>query len=187
MTMNDPLLRTDSYAKIFLYNTHETVACVPRHTIRMRDKVRPDKLREAVEQALLRFPHMMLTAEPTETAFRYRRNVQPAVVLPFDGVSTRYTIGSKDTNGYLFLVGYHDKTIYMEYQHSISDGRGFEEFIRCVLFQYLKNCGCLRRAQTATSSWQTVNFRRMASGKNRRLFMPPRYSGALTAPRSSPR
>ena len=78
MTMNDPLLRTDSYAKIFLYNTHETVACVPRHTIRMRDKVRPDKLREAVEQALLRFPHMMLTAEPTETAFRYRRNVQPA-------------------------------------------------------------------------------------------------------------
>ena len=107
----------------------------------MRDKVRPDKLREAVEQALLRFPHMMLTAEPTETAFRYRRNVQPAVVLPFDGVSTRYTIGSKDTNGYLFLVGYHDKTIYMEYQHSISDGRGFEEFIRCVLFQYLKNCG----------------------------------------------
>ena len=29
MTMNDPLLRTDSYAKIFLYNTHETVACVP--------------------------------------------------------------------------------------------------------------------------------------------------------------
>lgn len=38
MTMNDPLLRTDSYAKIFLYNTHETVACVPRHTIRMRVK-----------------------------------------------------------------------------------------------------------------------------------------------------
>ena len=68
MTMNDTLLRTDSYAKIFLYNTHETVACVPRHTIRMRDKVRPDKLREAVEQALLRFPHMMLTAEPTEPA-----------------------------------------------------------------------------------------------------------------------
>ena len=73
MTMNDPLLRTDSYAKIFLYNTHETVACVPRHTIRMRDKVRPDKLREAVEQALLRFPHMMLTAEPTETALPPKR------------------------------------------------------------------------------------------------------------------
>lgn len=140
--MNDPRLRTDSYAKIFLYNTHETVACVPRHTIRMKDRVRPEKLREAVEQALLRFPHMMMSVERTETGFRYRTNVRPAVVLPFDGVSTRYTIGSADTNGYLFLVGYHENTIYMEYQHSISDGRGFEEFIRCVLFQYLKNCGC---------------------------------------------
>ena len=108
---------------------------------------------KAVEQALLRFPHMMLTAEPTETAFRYRRNVQPAVVLPFDGVSTRYTIGSKDTNGYLFLVGYHDKTIYMEYQHSISDGRGFEEFIRCVLFQYLKTAVSRLRMTALCAAW----------------------------------
>ena len=61
-----------------------------------------DKLREAIERALLRFPHMMRAAEPTETAFRYRRNVQPAVVLPFDSVSTPYTIGSKDTNGCRF-------------------------------------------------------------------------------------
>ena len=132
-----PLLRTDSYAKIFLYNTHETVACVPRHTIRMRDKVKPDKLQQAVEEALLRFPHMVLGVEATDTAFRYRANVLPPVVLPFDGVEKRYTIGSKDTHGYMFLVGYDDKTITMEYQHSISDGRGFEEFIRCVIFQYL--------------------------------------------------
>lgn len=137
-----PLLRTDSYAKIFLYNTNETVACVPRHIIRMRDKVDPDKLQQAVEQALLRFPHMVLGVEATDTQFVYRRNVLPPVVLPFDGVEKRYTIGSPDTHGYLFLVGYEGNTITMEYQHSISDGRGFEEFIRCVLFQYLQLCGC---------------------------------------------
>ena len=137
-----PLLRTDSYAKIFLYNTNETVACVPRHIIRMRDKVDPDKLQQAVEQALLRFPHMVLGVEATDTQFVYRRNVLPPVVLPFDGVEKRYTIGSPDTRGYLFLVGYEGNTITMEYQHSISDGRGFEEFIRCVLFQYLQLCGC---------------------------------------------
>lgn len=136
-----PLLRTDSYGKIFLYNTHETVACVPRHTIRLREPVRPHKLQEAVEQALLRFPHMILGVEATETGFRYRPNVLPPVVLPFDGVEKRYTIGSPDTHGYLFLVGYEGNTITMEYQHSISDGRGFEEFIRCVLFQYLSLCG----------------------------------------------
>lgn len=141
MLRDYPLLRTDSYAKIFLYNTHETVACVPRHTIRLRDKVQPDKLQQAVEQALLRFPHMMLGIEATDTAFRYRQNVLPPVILPFDGAEKRYTIGSKDTNGHLFLVGCQNNTITMEYQHSISDGRGFEEFIRCVLFQYLTLCG----------------------------------------------
>lgn len=141
MLTDFPLLRTDRYAKIFLYNTHETVACVPRHIIRMRDKVKPDKLQQAVSEALLRFPHMMLGVEATDISFRYRQNVMPAVVLPFDGVEKRYTIGSKDTNGYMFLVGYEGNTITMEYQHSVSDGRGFEEFIRCVLFQYLTACG----------------------------------------------
>ena len=77
----------------------------------------------------------------SDTCFRYRTNVLPPVVLPFDGVEKRYTIGSPDTHGYLFLVGYEGNTITMEYQHSISDGRGFEEFIRCVIFQYLTLCG----------------------------------------------
>nr|WP_297172100.1 hypothetical protein [uncultured Agathobaculum sp.] len=136
-----PLLRTDSYAKIFLYNTHETVACVPRHTITLRERVKPDVLQRAAQAALLRFPHMMLRVEATDTAFRYRQNTLPPVVLPFDGVEKRYAIGSKDTHGYMFLVGYQENTITMEYQHSISDGRGFEEFIRCVIFQYLTLCG----------------------------------------------
>ncbi len=142
VTLTDhPLLRTDSYGKIFLYTTQEDVACVPRHRIRMSEPVRPACLLEAVKTALLRFPHMMLGIAATETQYRYRLLVEEPVVLPFDGVTQRYTIGSADTHGYLFLVGYHEDTIFMEYQHSISDGRGFEEFIRCVLFHYLKACG----------------------------------------------
>lgn len=136
-----PVLRTDKYAKIFLYNTHETVACVPRHVIQMSERVKPDLLQEAVSQTLLRFPHMMLGIEPRGNQFTYYRNVRPVPVLPFDGVQKRYTIGSKDTNGHLFLVGYEKDRIILEYQHSISDGRGFEEFIKCVLLTYLKLCG----------------------------------------------
>ena len=139
--LNHPLLRTDSYGKIFLYNTHEICACVPRHRIRMSEPVNPTHLLDAVKDALLRFPYLMVGIEATKTQYVYRLLVGDPVVLPFDGETTRYTIGSKDTNGYLFLVGYHDDEIFMEYQHSISDGRGFEEFIRCVLFNYLRRCG----------------------------------------------
>lgn len=142
VTLKDhPLLRTDSYGKIFLYTTQEDVACVPRHRIRMSEPVRPACLLSAVKTSLLRFPHMMLGIAATDTQYKYRLLVEEPVVLPFDGITQRYTIGSADTHGYMFLVGYHEDTIFMEYQHSISDGRGFEEFIRCVIFHYLKECG----------------------------------------------
>ncbi|MBS6545910.1 MAG: hypothetical protein KH319_00850 [Butyricicoccus pullicaecorum] len=139
--LHHPLLRTDSYGKIFLYNTHEICACVPRHRIQMSEPVNPTHLLQAVKDALLRFPYLMVGIEATRTQYVYRLLTQDPVVLPFDGHTTRYTIGSQDTNGYLFLVGYHGNEIFMEYQHSISDGRGFEEFIRCVLFNYLRHCG----------------------------------------------
>ena len=123
--LHHPLLRTDSYGKIFLYNTHEICACVPRHRIQMSEPVNPTHLLQAVKDALLRFPYLMVGIEATRTQYVYRLLTQDPVVLPFDGHTTRYTIGSQDTNGYLFLVGYHGNEIFMEYQHSISDGRGF--------------------------------------------------------------
>ena len=42
-----PLLRTDSYGKIFLYCTHTDCACVPRHRIRLSEPVKPDLLLQA--------------------------------------------------------------------------------------------------------------------------------------------
>ena len=74
MLKDYPLLRTDSYAKIFLYNTHETVACVPRHIIRMRDKVRPDKLQQAVEriqQETRRYAKRQLTWFRRDERYRF--------------------------------------------------------------------------------------------------------------------
>lgn len=136
-----PLLQTDRYGKIFLYTTQNDAACVPRHTIQMSEPVRPQQLQRAVKAALMRFPHMTVGIRPTPTSYEYHMVGEEPVVLPFDNARFRYTIGSSDTNGYMFLVGYQGNNIYMEYQHSISDGRGFEEFIRCVLFQYLVLCG----------------------------------------------
>ena len=52
-----------------------------------------------------------------------------------------YYIGSDDTNGYLFLCGYKGSTIYLDYQHCISDGRGFDQFMRTILYYYLKGMG----------------------------------------------
>ena len=134
------LLDVDSYGCLFMYATHRDLTTAPRHIIRLTEDVRPEELREAVKIALLRFPQMGLGLTRGEKSYRYRLLDKPPVVLPFEDRSPYY-MGSADTNGYLFTCGYKGKTIYMEYQHCMSDGRGFNELIKCVLYYYFKLCG----------------------------------------------
>ena len=126
------ILQADSYGPVFMYATHRELACAPRHIIRMTEQVNPELLQQAAQRALERFPQMRVGLSRDDDAYRYYFNPLPPVVLPFSDVSPYY-IGSKDNNGYLFTLGWKDKTIYMEYQHSLCDGHGFDQFIRAML------------------------------------------------------
>lgn len=181
----NPLTMTDSYGKIFLYNNESSVACVPRHKIRMSEQVDPDCLLRAVRIALLRFPHMCIGLEKTETSLRCFVNGEDPVVLPFDptGANYRYAIGSEDTHHYLFLVGYQENYIYMEYQHSICDGRGFEEFIRTVLFLYLQECGKPVKNDGTVRALDTMYTREESEDAFRALQeMTPKADGIYRKP-----
>ncbi len=134
------ILQADSYGPTFMYATHRDLATAPRHIIRLTEAVNPDLLQKATELALIRFPQMRVGLTRGEKDYHYYFNDLPPVVLPFSDISPYY-MGSDDNNGYVFTVGYNDRTIYMEYQHSISDGHGFEMFIRSVLYEYLTLCG----------------------------------------------
>lgn len=136
-TCCDPLLEVDSYSNIFMYSTDRHAACVPRHIVRMTEPVQPILLQQAVEKTLVRFPQMALGFAKTETQYVYRRLTKKPCVLPLDGFRQRYKIGTSDTNGYLFLTGYHKNTILFEYQHTMCDGHGFDIFIRSILYRYL--------------------------------------------------
>ena len=149
------LLDVDSYGCIFMYATNQDLTTAPRHIIRMTEPVDAELLREALKITLLRFPQMGLGLVRGEKQYQYRLLDKPPVVLPFENHLSPYYIGSEDTNGYLFCCGYHEDTIILEYQHCTSDGRGFNEFIKCVLFYYLKlrgyaieNDGSVRTLET---------------------------------------
>ena len=134
------ILDADRYGPIFMYATHRDLACAPRHIIRMTEPVDPILLQQAAELALIRFPQMRVGLSRDEDAYHYYFIERPPVVLPFSDIS-EYYMGSEDNNGYLFTIGWNKKTIYMEYQHSLCDGHGFDQFIRSVLFEYLRLCG----------------------------------------------
>ena len=148
------LLDVDRYGSIFFFFSNCDLTTAPRHIIRMTEPVDPELLKEALKITLLRFPQMGLGLKRGEKQYQYRLLDKPPVVLPFEDISPYY-IGSDDTNGYLFCCGYKENTIYLEYQHCTSDGRGFNEFIKCVLFYYLKlrgyaieNDGSIRTLET---------------------------------------
>ena len=127
----DALLNVDSYGAIFMYATHKDLTTAPRHIVRMTEPVDPRVLLAAVRTALDRYPQFGLGLVRGETQYSYRILTKPPVVLEMNDISPYY-IGSDDTNGYLFLCGYKGNTIYLEYQHCTSDGRGFDEFIRTI-------------------------------------------------------
>lgn len=138
---NDPILNVDTYGNIFMYATHRDLTTSPRHIIRMSEPVQPELLQEALELALIRFPQMAVGLTRGDSAYSYHYLDKPPVVLPFENHLSPYWMGSEDTNGYLFLCGYIRNTIILEYHHCTCDGHGFDEFIRCVLFEYLTLCG----------------------------------------------
>lgn len=137
----DPVLNVDTYGNIFMYATHRDLTTSPRHIIRMSEPVRPDLLQKALELALIRFPQMAVGLTRGSSSYSYCYLDKPPVVLPFENHISPYWMGSEDTNGYLFTCGYNRNTIFMEYQHCTCDGHGFDQFIRCVLFEYLTLCG----------------------------------------------
>lgn len=136
----DSLLKIDSYGCIFMYATHKDLTTAPRHIIRMSEPVEPRILLAALRMAYERYPQFALGLVRGEKEYSYRRLTKPPVVLEMEDRSPYY-IGSDDTNGYLVLSGYKDNTIYLEYQHCTADGRGFDQFIRTVLYYYLKQKG----------------------------------------------
>ena len=140
-TCKHPILNVDTYGNIFMYATHRDLTTSPRHIIRMAEPVQPELLQQALELALIRFPQMAVGLTRGKHSYSYRYIDKPPVVLPFKNHISPYWIGSADNNGYLFVCGYCRNTIILEYQHCISDGRGFDAFIRSVLFEYLTLCG----------------------------------------------
>lgn len=136
----EDLLRVDSYGCLFMYATHKDLTTTPRHIIRMTEPVDPRVLLAAVRTSLDRYPQFALGLTRGQARYTYHVLDKPPVVLEMDDRSPYY-IGSDDTNGYLFLCGYRENTIYLEYQHCTSDGRGFDQFIRTILYYYLKGMG----------------------------------------------
>lgn len=70
----------------------------------------------------------------------YRRLTSPARAYG-DVTGRRWRLGTDETNGRLYRVTYDGPRITVSLHHGLTDGRGAFEYLKTLLYYYLKACG----------------------------------------------
>lgn len=107
---------------------------------RLKDKVAPDALKKAVSMALSRnwAYRTSFSFTPEGLVDFYDNDAEPPVFFD-DG--RYYSMGSTETNGYLFVILYDENRITMRTFHAVTDGKGQGMFFQAVIYNYFSLIG----------------------------------------------
>lgn len=105
--------------------------------IRMKDKVRGDFLRRALEKAVERYPYLKSKLVEKDGDFYIADN---PLSIAFSKTDKYRALGSMAVNYHLIDVTYIDNKICVSFHHALCDGKGIMPFIQTLLYYYC----CLR-------------------------------------------
>lgn len=129
--------RLDNAAKIFPSSSRKTDTSVFRFYCELREDVERGFLQEAVLSAIRQFPHFQSVMR--KGAFWYyleQSDLVPTVVEEQGPVCSRIYEGDNST--LLFEVSYRENRINLEIYHALSDGTGALQFLKTIVYYYLK-------------------------------------------------
>ncbi|MBE0674477.1 MAG: hypothetical protein IH591_07440 [Bacteroidales bacterium] len=136
--------RLDNAAKIYPAVIGGDFTAVFRISVTLQENIIYSALADAIPLVSQRFPYFNVTL--SHGLFWYyleKVGNHPRLHADENEICTAFPIGSKKEVMYRILV--RDKTISVEFVHIITDGGGALEFLKTLLFQYLKNCGKIDR------------------------------------------
>ena len=134
--------------RFYLTWAGEEMSWTVRMTLKMRDSVDGDLLRQAVEQARQRYPYYQVKLDVKKDDagteyFVYEDNSEPWVVS--EGEMPVQLIGP-ESNHHLLAFCYWDDCIAIDFFHCLTDGTGAYNILRTLLYEY-----CNRRYDVALS------------------------------------
>ena len=103
------------------------------YEVSMKDKIRGDLLRRALEKAMKRYPYLTSKLVEKNGDFYIADNLLPVAFAKTDKFRA---LGSIEVNYQLVDVTYKDKKICVAFHHALCDGRGIMPFIRTLLYYY---------------------------------------------------
>ncbi len=134
-----PMLMTDDKQNIF------------RITYAMDSDVDKATLEKAVEIAFDRFPSFKVKLEKGVFWYYFDKNERKFRVKELDDIGLK-KINFTKNNDYCFRISYYKKLIVADFFHVLCDGTGGSEFLKCIIYYYLKlqNVDIINEGQVLT-------------------------------------
>jgi len=129
--------KLDNAAKIYPAFASKKDPATFRLAAVLHEEVHYKRLQEALNETLPMFPSMAVTLRQGLFWYYLDENPKMPMVEKESKMPCTY-INLKKSNGYLFQVYYYKKRISIECFHALTDGYGAMEFLKALLYNYLK-------------------------------------------------
>ena len=129
--------KLDNVAKLYALVSSSKATNVFRLSVKMKESVQPEFLLEAVKAALVEMPSFNVRLRSGFFWYYFDMNLQKPRIrkeytYPCSKI-TRFT-----NNNYLFSLTYYEKMIHLEVFHALADGSGATQFLKVILYHYVK-------------------------------------------------
>ncbi|MCI8383653.1 MAG: hypothetical protein HFJ33_02115 [Clostridia bacterium] len=129
--------RLDNSAKIFPISTGKKYSTVFRLSAVLKEKVEPEILEEAVNQALEKYQSFKVRMKPGVFWYYLEHNTKTPNVEQECDYPCKY-IESRKNHNYLFKVTYFQNKINIDIFHSLTDGNSGTTFFKEIIYTYLE-------------------------------------------------
>lgn len=127
--------KLDYAASFYPILTTRNTQSIFRLSALLDEKVEPEKLRQALCEAIVRFPLFKVRQRTGVFWYYFEENEEPFNIFEDDGILLR-RIDTKKTNGYQFRLCYFGKKIALDIFHGLTDGVGALVFFKAILYKY---------------------------------------------------
>ncbi|MDR3263733.1 MAG: hypothetical protein LBT30_05420 [Clostridiales bacterium] len=133
-------IKIDNSARIYPMIYSENGQNIFRIAFEMNGAVDPVILHRAVRDVLPRYPSFKVRMKKGLFWYFFEENATLPVIFKDKDVRLD-KIDFHANNNYIFRVCYHKNVISLDFNHTVTDGKGGVEFTKAVIFRYLEISG----------------------------------------------
>lgn len=130
--------RLDNTAHIFPVIAGESMSNVYRISVTLKERIKPGLLQEALDKVLPWFEALRVRLRKGVFWYYFESNKKPAPRVSEERTYPNQYIAQTKNQDYLFRVSYYRNKINLEVFHVLTDGMGAINFLRELVYQYLR-------------------------------------------------